>query len=108
MMDDLPVIRTMMGHKFPLLIQNHSTKTLVNTQHYATHSKGRPPMLFLSTTASVGSSGLRPAQVQRVNLLFYVHWQIFLDLEQCQEVLVLEWFIFIFEYFCGQHLKLAS
>ena len=33
---------------------------------YATCLKGRPPMHSLSTTASVGSSGLRPAQPQRV------------------------------------------
>ena len=35
---------------------------------YATHSKGRPPLHSLSTTDSVGSSGLRPAQPQRITL----------------------------------------
>ena len=33
---------------------------------YATCSKGRPPVHSLSSTASMGSSGLRPAQPQRV------------------------------------------
>ena len=37
------------------------TKSSPNMYHYATHSKGRTPMFSLSTTASVGSSGLRPA-----------------------------------------------
>ena len=45
---------------------------LINTKSppilhpYATHSKGRPPVHSLSITAGVGSSGLRPAQPQRV------------------------------------------
>ena len=33
---------------------------------YASHSKGRPPMHSLSTTTDMGSSGLRPAQPQRL------------------------------------------
>ena len=37
------------------------------TSHpYATHSKGEPPTLSLSTTAGVGSGGLRKAQTQSV------------------------------------------
>ena len=42
------------------------SKTPPILHQYATHSKGRPPMHSLSTTASMGSSGLRPAQPQRV------------------------------------------
>ena len=41
-------------------------KTPPISHPYATHSKGRPPVHSLSTTASVGSSELRPAQPQRV------------------------------------------
>ena len=33
---------------------------------YATHSKGEPPTLSLSTTASMGSGGLRKAQTQSI------------------------------------------
>ena len=43
-----------------------NTKSPPISHPYATHSKGRPPVHFLSTTAGVGSSGLRPAQPQRV------------------------------------------
>ena len=43
-----------------------NTKTPPISHPYATHSKGRPPVHSLSTTTSVGSSGLRPAQPQRV------------------------------------------
>ena len=39
---------------------------LVSTQ-YATCSKGRPPVHSLSSTTGMGSSGLKPAQPQRVN-----------------------------------------
>ena len=41
-------------------------KTPPISHGYATHSKGRPPVHSLSTTAGMGSSGLRPAQPQRV------------------------------------------
>ena len=42
-------------------------KSPLKTSHpYATHSKGEPPMLSLSTTAGVGSGGLRRAQTQSV------------------------------------------
>ena len=42
-------------------------KLPLNTSHpYATHSKGEPPTLSLSTTASVRSGGLRKAQTQSV------------------------------------------
>ena len=42
-------------------------KSPLKTSHpYATHSKGEPPTLFLSTIASVGSGGLRKAQTQSV------------------------------------------
>ena len=43
-----------------------TSKTPPISHGYATHSKGRPPVHSLSTTASMGSSGLRPAQPQRV------------------------------------------
>ena len=43
-----------------------STKSLPNLHPYANRSKGRPPVHFLSTTAGMGSSGMRPAQPQRV------------------------------------------
>ena len=46
-----------------------NSKTPPISHQYATCSKGRPPMHSLSTTASVGSSGLRPAQPQS-HLLF--------------------------------------
>ena len=36
------------------------------SHQYTTRSKGRPPMHSLSTTAGMESSGLRPAQPQRV------------------------------------------
>ena len=36
-------------------------KTPPISHPYAIHSKGRPPVHSLSTTASMGSSGLRPA-----------------------------------------------
>ena len=39
-------------------------KSPPSSHDYATCSKGRPPVHSLSTTASVGSSGLRPAQPQ--------------------------------------------
>ena len=42
------------------------TKSPPDTHQYATHFKGRPPALSLSTTNGMGSSGLRPAQAQRV------------------------------------------
>ena len=41
-----------------------NTKSPPISHPYASYSKGRPPMHSLSTTASVGSSGLRPAQPQ--------------------------------------------
>ena len=42
-------------------------KSPLKTSHpYATHSKGEPPTLSLSTTASMGSGGLRKAQTQSV------------------------------------------
>ena len=41
-------------------------KTPPISHGYATRSKGRPPVHSLSTTTGVGSSGLRPAQPQRV------------------------------------------
>ena len=57
----------MMGHKFPLLIpKTKLTKSPPNMHHYATVSKGRHPLLSLNIPASVGSSGLRPSQAQRV------------------------------------------
>ena len=43
-----------------------TSKTPPISHQYATHLKGRPPMHSLSTTTGVGSSGLRPAQPQRV------------------------------------------
>ena len=43
-----------------------TSKTPPISHGYATRSKGRPPVHSLSTTAGVGSSGLRPAQPQRV------------------------------------------
>ena len=43
-----------------------STKSPPISHPYATHSKGRPPVHSLSTTTGMGSSGLRPAQPQRV------------------------------------------
>ena len=42
------------------------SKTPLISHGYATCSKGRPPVHSLSTTASMGSSGLRPAQPQKV------------------------------------------
>ena len=42
-------------------------KSPLKTNHpYATHSKGEPPTLSLSTTASVGSGGLRKTQTQSI------------------------------------------
>ena len=50
-------------------------KSPLKTSHpYGTHSKGEPPTLSLSTTASVGSGGLRKAQTQYY-LLFKVFRQ---------------------------------
>ena len=43
-------------------------KSPPNSHGYATCLKGRPPVDSLSTTASMGSSGLRPAQPQRFTL----------------------------------------
>ena len=43
-----------------------NTKLTPILHPYATCLKGRPPVHSPSTTASVGSSGLRPAQPQRV------------------------------------------
>ena len=43
-----------------------NSKTPPISHQYATRLKGRPPMHSLSTTTSMGSSGLRPAQPQRV------------------------------------------
>ena len=61
---------------------------------YATCSKGRPPMHFLSTTTGMGSSGPETSRTSKSHLSFCVYWQFFLDLEQCQKVLVQERFIF--------------
>ena len=71
MMDDLPVLRIiMMGHKFPLFNPKPNlTISPPNTYHYATHSKERPPMLSLSTTASMGNRELRPAQTQWITFV---------------------------------------
>ena len=44
----------------------NAIKSPSDSNGYTTHSKGRPPMHSLSTTTGVGSSGLRPAQAQRV------------------------------------------
>ena len=41
-------------------------KSPPDSHPYATGSKGGPPVHSLSTTANMGSSGLRPAQPQRV------------------------------------------
>ena len=40
--------------------------SLKSSHPYATHSKGEPPTLSLSTTAGVGSGGLRKAHTQSV------------------------------------------
>ena len=45
-----------------------NTKSPPISHPYATHLKGRHPVHSLSTTASMESSGLRPAQPQRVTL----------------------------------------
>ena len=43
-----------------------NSKTPQNSHQYTTCSKGRPPMHYLSISTGEGSSGLRPAQPQRV------------------------------------------
>ena len=43
-----------------------NSKTPPISHQYTTCSKGRPPMHSLSSTTSVGSSGQRPAQPQRI------------------------------------------
>ena len=43
-----------------------NTKSIPISHDYATRLKGRPPVHSLSTTISMGSSGLRPAELQRV------------------------------------------
>ena len=56
-------------------------KSPLKTSHpYATCSKGEPPTLSLSTTAGMGSGGLRRAQTQECYLLFKVFGQTFLDI----------------------------
>ena len=42
-------------------------------------------MLYLGTTAEVGSGGLRAAQAQRVTFCSRCTGKSFLDLEQCKE-----------------------
>ena len=42
----------------------------LNSHQYATHPNRRPPVHSLSTTTSMGSNGLRPAQHQRVIFCF--------------------------------------
>ena len=53
------------GSQVRFLIQNWIWPNPPYTHQYATHSKGRTPMLSLSTTAGVVHGGLRPAQAQR-------------------------------------------
>ena len=56
-------------------------KSHLKTSHpYATHSKGEPLTLSLSTTVSLGSGGLRKAQTQKCYLLFKVFRQTFVDM----------------------------
>ena len=47
-----------------------NSKTPQMSHQYTTHSKGRPPMHSLSTTAGIGSSGLRPDTTSESHLLF--------------------------------------
>ena len=57
-------------------------KSHPNSHDYVTCSKGRPTMLSLSTTSVVGTSGLRPAQAQRVTFCSRCTCKSFLNLEQ--------------------------
>ena len=84
-----------------------STKSPPILHPYATLSKGRPPVHSLSTTASMGSSGLRPAQPQRVTLSLGVLANLsgFRTMPESTGPGVVHFLPFCM--FCGQHQELA-
>ena len=84
-----------------------STKSPPILHPYATHLKGRPPVHSLSTTASVGSSGLRPAQPQRVTFCFKCTGKFsgFKTLPESAGLGVVHFLPFYM--FCGQHQELV-
>ena len=68
MMEDLPLLKNDHDEvQVPFFNPKPmNSKTPPILHQYATHLKGRPPMHSLSTNTGMGSSGLRPAQPQRV------------------------------------------
>ena len=82
------------------------TKSPLDLHQYAMHSKGRPPMLSLSTTTGVGSTTEISTSSESSFVLGALAnlsgFRIMQESASSGEV------HFYFCYFCGQHLKLAS
>ena len=106
MMEDLPVLRIiMMGHKFPPLTQTDYKQIFPHFSPICHSLKRETSSAFPKYNCQHGK--LTPVQPHRITFCSRSTSKS-LVLEQCQKVLVQEWFIFNFLYFCGQHQELAS